>query len=600
MSKDRGFFVSLIDYIYDRKNFFMKAEDLLARRLRDHGIRRVFGIPGGPSLPYMEAFRREGIEFILTSHEASAAVMADVTARLTGVTGVCHATYGPGAVNLASGVGGALLDRSPVLALTSEVSDEWLGRTTQMHIDHQVLFRPLTKSTLRLTAGDAKEMLCRSLELANEEYPGPVHIGLPADLAGRDALRTRGVNEAAGERSGRPETGGVSRHDASPPVHGAGVAMNSDGSAAVTPGVDEKSRYPGHGSPGDEPGQAGERIRVLTASARRPLIAVGLTAARAGIGEALQKYLDRHGVPVVVTPMAKGVIPSGHPSFAGVLFHALSDRLKRLVDMADLVIGLGYDPVEYNYESWLPDVPLIHFDTRVPDLRIRGAITSVSAPGKWLEALAPLRSSPEMTGLAAEVRSELRNLIYGKVPGFNPVTLLTVLQEMLPSNSVVTADVGSHLHLLGQMWEVPPGGKLLMTNGWSSMGFGLPAALAAALTEPGSTVVCVTGDGGMLMHAGEMITARRLGLKIIVVVLSDGELNLIKIKESHRNVQSSAMQLYRGSLFGAERFLGADVIRVSKADQMRTAVGRALQSAGSTIIEATVDPSVYGDLISVS
>ena len=165
---------------------------------------------------------------------------------------------------------------------------------------------------------------------------------------------------------------------------------------------------------------------------------------------------------------------------------------------------------------------------------------------------------------------------------------------------VVTAGVGSHLPLLGQMWEVPPGGKLLMTNGWSSMGFGWPAALAAALTEPGSTVVCVTGDGGMLMHAGEMITARRLGLKIIVVVLSDGELNLIKIKESHRNVQSSAMQLYRGSLFGAERFLGADVIRVSKADQMRTAVGRALQSAGSTIIEATVDPSVYGDLISVS
>lgn len=543
----------------------MKSEDLLARRLSHHGIRRVFGIPGGPSLAYIDAFRREGIEFILTSHEASAAVMADVTARLTGVTGVCHATFGPGAVNLASGVGGALLDRSPVLALTSEVSDEWLGRTTQMHIDHQALFRPLTKATFRLTDGNAEEVICRSLEMANEEYPGPVHIGLPADLAGKNA-------EERGEGSyGTPDKGSG--------LPGRGF------------------RY-GHDTKGDLQHQSGERVRVLLASARRPLIAVGLTAARAGAGEALIKYLENHSLPVVVTPMAKGVISSGHPSYAGVLFHALSNRLKRLVKSADLVIGLGYDPVEYNYESWLPDVPLVHFDTRPSDLRIKGAITSVSAPEEWFETLAPLRSSPEMIRLAAEVKSEIRNDIYSKVPGFNPVTVLTVLQELLPISTVVTADVGSHLHLLGQMWEVPPGGKLLMTNGWSSMGFGLPAALAASLAEPDRPVVCVTGDGGLLMYAGEMITARRLGLKIVVVVLSDGELNLIKIKASRRNIESSAVQLYSDSLFGADRFLGADVFRVTGATQMRTAVSRALKSPGSTIIEATVDSSVYSDLIS--
>jgi acetolactate synthase-1/2/3 large subunit len=563
----------------------MKSEDLLARRLRDHGIRRVFGIPGGPSLPFMDAFRREGIEFILTSHEASAAVMADVTARVTGVTGVCHGTFGPGAVNLASGVGGALLDRSPVLALTSEVSDEWLGRTTQMHIDHQALFRPLTKATFRLNAANAEEVLCRSLEMANEEYPGPVHIGLPSDLAGKET----------DEKGGR--------------THSSGGAKSVAASNEICPGHDTSGAKPGNSerglrfdreTTGSLPEQTEERVRVLTASARRPLIAVGLTAARAGIGETLARYLEKHSVPVVVTPMAKGVISSGHPSYAGVLFHALSDRLKRLVNSADLVIGLGYDPVEYNYESWLPDVPLVHFDTRASDLRIRGAIESLSAPDKWFEALTTLRSSPEMTRLAAEVRSEIRNEIYSKIPGFNPVTALAVLQEMLPLNTVVTADVGSHLHLLGQMWEVPPGGRLLMTNGWSSMGFGLPAALAAALAEPERPVVCVTGDGGMLMHAGEMITARRLGLKIVVVVLSDGELNLIKIKESRRNIRSSALQLYSDKLFGAERFLGAGVLQVTDTGQMRSAVKRALQSNGSTIIEATVDSSVYSELISGS
>lgn len=571
----------------------MKSEDLLARKLRDHGVRRVFGIPGGPSLPYMEAFRREGIDFILTSHEASAAVMADVTARVTGVTGVCHATFGPGAVNLASGVGGALLDRSPVLALTSEVPDEWLGRTTQMHIDHQALFRPLTKATCRLTAGDAEELLCRSLERANEEFPGPVHVGLPSDLAGKEMRRAEDGRKETGERPGGIETGSL-------PGHSVPVIMPGHGSAGVSTDADETNRYSDLGSSAGDMDQSVERIRILTASSRRPLIALGLTSARAGIGEAMVRYLEDHKVPVVVTPMAKGVIPSGHPSYAGVLFHALSDRLTRLINSADLVIGIGYDPVEYNYESWMPDVPLVHFDTRAPDLHIRGAITCVSAPDEWLGRLAPLRSSPEMTELAARVRSEMRNMIYSKVPGFNPVTAVAVLQEMLPSNTIITADVGSHLHLLGQMWEVPPDGKLLMTNGWSSMGFGLPAALAASLAEPERAVVCVTGDGGMLMHAGEMITARRLGLKIIVVVLADGELNLIKIKESRRGVHSSAMHLYSGSLFGARNFLGADIFRVSNAGQMRTAVGRALQSGRSTIIEATVDSSVYGDLIPVS
>ncbi len=150
----------------------------------------------------MEAFRKAGIEFILTSHEASAAVMADVTARLTGVTGVCHATFGPGATNLSTGVGGALLDRSPLLALTSELPDEWMGRTAQMNIDHQALFRPLTKATYRLNAGEAGEIISRSLEIANAEYPGPVHIGLPAGLAGMQPRQERfsAKGEACGFR----------------------------------------------------------------------------------------------------------------------------------------------------------------------------------------------------------------------------------------------------------------------------------------------------------------------------------------------------------------------------------------------------------------
>lgn len=552
----------------------MLIEDLIAKRLHEAGVRRFFGIPGGPSIPYMEAFRHAGIEFVLTTHEASAAMMADVTARLTGVPGVCHATFGPGAVNLASGVGGALLDRSPMIALTTEMPDAWLGRTAQMNIDHQALFRPLTKATYRLSAGNAGDVIDRGLELANEEYPGPVHIGLPADLAGRRVRRDIGSPTLRGSAEGFTE----------------GSSSLRGGAAGLTGGSPSSSGRK------EEAEHTCARAAVLISLTRRPLIAAGLTAMRTGAGRALVKFLEDRGVPVVVTPMAKGVIPYDHPSYAGVLFHSLSNRLKRLTGEADLVIGLGYDPVEYNYESWMPDVPLIHFDTRRSDLQVKGAIEIVSGPDEWFRILAPLKGSPVMTELAAEARKSIRDAIYTEAPGLNPVMVLALLRELLPPEATVTSDVGSHLHLLGQMWDVQKG-SLIMTNGWSSMGFGLPAAVAAAMTGAGEPVACITGDGGLMMHAGEIITARRLGLKIIVVVFSDGELNLIKVKQSWNKLAPYGVELCNGPLFGTDSFLGTEVIRVTGEAALRSAVLRALLSPVSIIIEAAVDPALYDDLI---
>ncbi|MDD3737085.1 MAG: thiamine pyrophosphate-dependent enzyme, partial [Bacteroidales bacterium] len=154
----------------------------------------------------------------------------------------------------------------------------------------------------------------------------------------------------------------------------------------------------------------------------------------------------------------------------------------------------------------------------------------------------------------------------------------------------------SHLHLLGQLWDVEDG-RLIMTNGWSSMGFGPPAAIAAALAGNGEQILCITGDGGFLMHAGEIMTVRRLGLKIIMVVLSDGELNLIRVKQSWKSVDPYGVQVSAGSLFGANSFLGVAVKRVTDETALRSAVTRALRHDESTIIEAVIDPSLYGDIV---
>ena len=525
----------------------MKVADYISGQLASHGVRYVFGVPGGPSIPYLKSFREAGIEFILTSGESAAAVMAAVSARLTGITGVCHATYGPGAVNLASGTGGALLDRSPVIALTSETGSSMINRTTQMNIDHQKLFKPVTKATYRITPETVPGVLSGAFLKCNEEYPGPVHIGLPSDIAGEE----------------------------------------TDGAAGIAP--EEKKIYEG-----TEYGT--ERIVKLLQDSRRPLIAAGLSAFRHGIGRQLEAFLEQYRIPVVFTPMAKGILSEEHPSYAGVLFHALSDYLEDIWSEADLIIGLGYDQVEYNYESWIPEVPLIHFDVKDTDLPEKGIVEHFTGPpAEWFRMLGNLNPGSLVfeKGLIRGVRDEMEAVFKGFTGHFGPVAALSVLMEELPSDTIVTADVGSHLHLAGQYWRSGPGGMLLMSNGWSGMGFGIPAALAARLQYPQRSVACITGDGGFLMTAGELMVARRYNLPVITVVFSDGELNLIRLKQSWAGCENYGTMLYNGNFFGSDIFLGIKVLHAGSSEEMSRAVNEAVSLEAPVIIEARIDPDDY-------
>ena len=527
----------------------MTIAEYIANQLFSHGVRYVFGIPGGPSIPYMEAFRNAGIEFILTSNEASASIMADVTARLTGIPGICHATFGPGATNISTGVGGALLDRSPVIVFTSEMTDKMLSRTAQMNINHQKLFEPITKATYRLNADNAVEIMERAFRLCMDAYPGPVHIGLPADISDIEVNMTP-----------------------------------ADGFIA------ENNYY--HNNI--------QKIISLLDKSRRPLLAVGLTAARLDIKDELLSFLDTCKMPVVITPMAKGMIPEDHPCYAGVLFHALSDYLEDIYEKTDLVIGIGYDPVEFNYESWMPDVPLLHFDTIETDMPPKVNGTQFMGPTEeWFKILKNLNTGSlifEET-LIKGIRDEMASVYNGFTGHFGPAAALKVLQDELPEESILTADVGSHLHLIGQFWHTHDKGKIIMTNGWSAMGFGIPAAMAAQINNPDSTVVCITGDGGFLMMAGEMVTLRRYNLPVIVVVFSNGELNLIKVKQSWKELPVYGTLLYQGDLFDADIFLGIKVLRADSLEEMRKAIIEALSVNEPVIINAVIDPEDYKWLI---
>lgn len=517
------------------------------------GVRYVFGIPSGPWMAYMEALRGSDVEFVLVSNEASAGFMADVCGRITGIPGACYGTFGPGATNLSTGVGGALLDRSPLLAFTHEMSDSMRGRTTQMGIDHQALFRPITKWTTRLEADHVEETLLRAVNVATSEAPGPVHIGLPSNLGTMRAGDERFQLEPAQQ----PE----------PPEL-----------------------------------RALDRLVASFTTARKPVLAVGLSAVRAGVQALVLKIAEQHGIPVVLTPMAKGMLPEDHPAYAGVLFHALSNHVAATHRQADLVIGVGYDPVELNYEDWMPNAPLVHIDTKPADLDescCRLQCNVVGSLGPALERLAELapRENDWDLGALAERRQRMFESLRPRDGVFGPTAAVTILREELPPDGIMTCDVGAHLHVIGQLWQTPTPDSLLMTNGWSSMGFGIPAAIAAKLCLPERPVACVVGDGGFLMMVGEMATAKRLGVPVVFVLLTDHDLTLISIKQDRKSYAAYGTALYGDGYDSAHTFFGVPVLQTHDVASYRSALVKAFAAGGPVIVEAFVDPREYGDLI---
>jgi acetolactate synthase I/II/III large subunit len=526
---------------------------VLTELLAEAGVRQVFGIPSGPWCPFMEAMRTGEVEFVLVSHEAAAGFMADVCGRITGKPGACYGTTGPGATNLSTGVGSAYLDRSPQLAFTSEARDAMRQRTMQMWIDHQALFKPLTKWTTTLRQNHFHDTFARAVQIALSEVPGPVHLGLPEDLGYEDVP-----------------------------------------AGAMT--VPELLRPPLPESP------KLVEVQRLLQHARKPLLAVGLSVMRTGAWEPLRQFIDTQQLPVICTPMAKGLLDEAHPCYAGVLFHGLSDIVAQTTQQADLVIALGYDPVEFNYEDWMPNASLVSIDTVPADLDrvtyevacemvcdVRAAITQLAAFPNYSNAW-------DLQALARR-RAQMFATLTPETSQFSPHHVLASMRELMPRDGILTCDVGAHTHLIGQLWRPYAPGNFIMSNGWSSMGFGIPAALAAKLCLPDRVVACVTGDGGFLMMVGEMATAARMGLPVVFVVLTDRNLQLIKIKQERRGYLQYGTALYTDAYRPAPQYFGVPVLTANDPRAFHEAFATALTMSGPVIVEAMVDPNEYDTMI---
>jgi acetolactate synthase-1/2/3 large subunit len=549
----------------------MNNADLIVAILRAAGIQRGFGVPSGNVLPLMEAMREGGIDFVLTAHEGSAGFAADVTARMTGVPGLCIATLGPGATNLATGVGCAYLDRSPLIAITCTLNEAQLGRRMQMWIDHETLFKPITKASFRLRRGEIATTLEKALRIAISEPPGPVHLDLPEDVA----------LAAAQESVPRESIAGAD----APGAARSGQSDRSDN------GID--------------------RAATLLRNAKRPVAVIGANAMRLPQPESLRALVERHGIPFATTTMAKGLIDETHPLSIGCIERARRQLQRGFIrEHADLIIGLGYDTVEVEYEAWIGDVPLLHVDVERADVdsSVRIVHEVVGPLAQSIPALAGLDPIPNAwTRQAgddgvhiAEVdahRSAFQRSLRPAGDRFSPHEAIDVVRRVLPHEGVLAFDVGAHTHQIASQWTAYGPRTFLITNGWSSMGFGLPAAIAAKLARPDLPVVCIVGDGCFQMTCGELAVAKRERLAIPFVVLDDGWLSLIKVKQERRSLP------YYGTALPAEtrqppaHYFGVPVMTGENAADLEHALVSALAMDGPNVIHIGVDPAHYSETV---
>lgn len=529
----------------------MNNSDAIVRALERAGVRWVFGVPSGPVLPLIDALRRSSVDFVLTASETSAGFMATAVGYLTGIPGVCASTVGPGATNLTTGVGCAWLDRAPVIAITCNVASAWLDRRIQMRIDHHALFRPLTKASLSLCDFPPAEAVRHALAVATEEPPGPVHLDLPEDIA-------------QATESDRTE-------EASEPAH------RNDRSAEV--------------------------VRILSAAlanSLRPLVITGLTFTRSKAGRDLLRFVERQQLPFVTTMHAKGFLPESHEQWAGVIGRARRSDVKAFTDRADLIIAVGYDPIEINYEEWVGKTPIVHICTESaePGTSLNFFWNEACDLGAAIEAMGAI--APATNDWSPEElhrhRSSLEKALRSGGAEFSAHHVLDGLRRWLPENGILAYDVGAHTHQIASQWRTDLPRTLLATNGWSSMGYGMPAAYAAKLVFPERAVACVVGDGGFQMTAGELALARRLNLAVPTIVLNDGWLGLMKVKQERRSYPLSGVRL-GDPPDSPPHYFGVPCRAAHHLDEFRGALEWASALDGPSVIEAFIDAEAYSSTV---
>ncbi len=529
--------------------------DGIIKSLKDAGVQSLFGLPGGGSnADIVEAAGEANFPFIMAQTESGATFMATAQAEITGKAGACLATLGPGAASSINGVANAYLDRVPLLALTDCHNSNLQELMEHQTLDQTELFRPVTKWTVRLKPNQIEQTLARAAALAVEPRPGPVHLDCSAEVTNANL----------------PES-----------VSSGNQALAGDGRAENTQNL------------------LSPALEDLLRKARRPLALVGLEARNGPGAGVIQAFCERHNLPALVTYKAKGVIPDESRCFAGVLTNGALEQ--PVLEKADLFIGLGLDPVELLPKTWKYIQPLVSCNSYLIEqrqlpvaARLAGEISQQLA---CLDAYLPVGNDWDFNWLAQKLEAQRTAM---QPPdhseGLLPHRVVSIVAEAL-AGARITVDAGAHMFPVMALWPAREPAGVLISNGLATMGFGLPAAIGAALLDPSRPVVAFTGDGGLLICLSELKTAVREKLPIRVIVFDDEELSLIKVKQEQRGYRTHGVSLGRTNWLAIGEAFGLKAQQAATEVELERCLAEIVSYPGPVLVAAKIDPQSYRPMI---
>lgn len=528
----------------------MLVVDVLAKHLLERGVRFAFGMPGGATVPLMAALERVGIVFVLVRHEGSAGFMADAVFQRTGHLGVCISTLGPGATNLISGVAQAFTERSKVLAIVGQCEDHLRPLYTHQIIDQEAMFTPICHGYHRLRSHQPERHLQKIFQQV-DGTAGPVVIELSTSVSNTVCNSVYSV---------------VS------PVFG-------------NPPMDSLSR------------------QILLS--KKPMVIVGAEDLSMQTAIALRELVETTKIPVLTTYRAKGMVDENHDLAMGAIgLSPVVDAVQQAwIQTADLVVLVGFDMVEMRLnwlDNWIGDATVVSIsNTGQPDIPFvldvdwRGAIGfALSGLSEKLRGWKSQWHLPDLKEHAQRVHRVFMDTT--SYDALNPATVIQHLQRHLSSSTVLSLDVGAHRITASHVWKCTHPRTLLQSNGFSSMGVGLPMAISVALHEPETTVVALTGDMGLWMSLGELGIIQERSLHVIVIYLSDSALSLIELKQERSTTpKRTGVRFQNPDTVSLAHSFGGHGFVCRTLEEIEDAVGAAQQNHGLHLIEIEVDPRYY-------
>ena len=525
-----------------------------AKLLADAGIERVFGLPGGEVLVLMDELRKAGVDFVLMRHESNAGIAAAVYGKLRRQPGVVLTTLGPGAANLMLPLSSSYLDQEPLLAISAQIPDDFPASHTHQLLPLHDVYRPVTKYVATITAGNVCDVVPRALAECMQRPLGAAYLTLSA----REALKP--VDTAARGAAAKPNTGTP-------------TARHADGNAR----------------------DAARELTGLLQRASRPLVVIGLGIDPANATR-IRQWLNDWDVPVAVTPKVKGIVDETAANFVGVVGGMAADDLMcEALAAADLLIGLGLDPVEID-RTWHVELP-IHWILEAP--HVGGIVppgTQLVDHAKMLDALLGDKPPARWQAPFREFQRKRREKLNDRSStsdGMWPGDIVQALAAALPPETIVTTDVGSHKYLFGQFWPSRQPETFWMSNGLSGMAYGLSAAIGAKLARPDAPVLAAVGDGGFSMNCQELETAKRVGAPFVTVVLEDCSYSLIKLSQETKQLEPYGVDFWPIDTVKMAEACGVDGLRTNNPDELAAAAKRAIERRQSLVIGVPVGYADY-------